>query len=154
MQCEMCGFETDKLFRTKIEGVAMTVCNKCAKFGKFLGPLRIHSDGKPVDKKLPPPPVHEDVLEIVVDNYSQLIKNAREKLDIKQEELAKKIAEKESLITKMESGSFTPSLALAKKLEKFLKIKLIDELKDSRQIPTKTKSKGFTIGDFINVRKR
>ena len=31
-----------------------------------------------------------------------------------------KVAEKESLITKMESGSFTPSLKLAKKLEKFL----------------------------------
>ena len=72
---------------------------------------------------------------------------------MKQEELAKKINEKESRLHKIESGHFTPSLRLARKLEKFLKITLVEQVAEDTSPLEKSKSESLTLGDFIKVRK-
>ena len=57
--------------------------------------------------------------------------------------------EKESFIAKLESGNLTPSLELAKKLEKYLNIKLIIKEK-AEEMPVNNKSKSMmTIGDLL-----
>ncbi|MDP7457542.1 MAG: helix-turn-helix domain-containing protein, partial [Candidatus Woesearchaeota archaeon] len=66
---------------------------------------------------------------------------------------AKKINEKVSLIHHIETGKTEPSIALAKKLERFLNISLV---KQDEQIPVhieKSSSEAMTIGDMIKVKK-
>jgi putative transcription factor len=60
----------------------------------------------------------------LTNEYSRLIKNARELRGLSQEELGKKINEKTSVISHLETGSMKPDDALARKLEHFLKIQL------------------------------
>lgn len=64
----------------------------------------------------------------LIENYGEIIRNARIKMGISQEELAKQISEKLTIIKKIEQGTFKPSIELARKLEKFLKIKIIEKV--------------------------
>ncbi len=136
------------MFKAEIEGVVLTVCTKCKQFGKVVG--RVREPRPPPKKQVKEKPQEPEVIEIVVSDYANLIKQKREKLNLKQEDLAKNIAEKESLIQKVESGHFTPSINLAHKLEHFLKIKLVENYKEeSLKEERKAKGEGFTLGDFI-----
>ena len=71
---------------------------------------------------------------ILREDYSKVIKNARELLGIKQDELGMKISEKPSVISHLEAGSIKPTDALARKLEHFLKIELFVPVED--EIPS------------------
>lgn len=64
----------------------------------------------------------------LIENYGEIIRKARMKMGISQEELAKQISEKLTIIKKIEQGTFKPSIELARKLEKFLKIKIIEKV--------------------------
>ena len=81
---------------------------------------------RPASPSPPPSPVfsyqEEDL--ILREDYSRLIKNARELMGITQEELGRRINEKPSVISHLETGSMKPDDALARKLEHFLKIQL------------------------------
>ena len=116
MNCELCG-KNSELFKTKIEGTIVDVCEKCSKFGEIIERI-IEEKNKIVKKR-----VKEEIIEEIRNGYGLIIKNARERLGLKQEELAKKINEKESVIHKLENELIEPSLKLAEKLERFLKIK-------------------------------
>ncbi len=146
--CDMCGKET-KLIVALIENTELNVCEKCGKFGKI-----IRKDNYiPKIKKSIIKEIEEEVLERIVKGYGTLIKEAREKINIKQEDFAKKINEKVSLIHNIESGHHEPNIKLAQKIEKFLKIKLIDEKKLEKTELKTTKSETLTIGDLIKLKK-
>ena len=90
-----------------------------------------------------------------VSNYSQLIKSARERKGLKQEDFAKFLNEKESVVAKWESGTMKPSIVIARKLENTLGIKLVEEeINDSYEKKVSKESDVLTLGDFIKVRKR
>lgn len=149
-QCDLCGKETE-LVQAEIEGTEMSVCRACAQHGTIKDPA-IPKKAKSIKKSLHKKPAHEPALETVesiVPDYGQKIRKAREKLGLNQEDFAKKINEKESLLHKMETGSFEPSLPSAKKLEKILGIKLIERVEEKETASQKTSSEGFTIGDLI-----
>jgi len=100
-QCEMCGAET-KLVDAIVEGTMLSVCQRCAKFGNVVA-VRT-----PVAEKLPKSKLEiakevnmEEEIEAVVPDYSILIKKARERKGLKQEELARAIAEIESVVHKV-----------------------------------------------------
>ena len=95
----------------------------------------------------------KEISEDVVSNYSELIKKAREKKGLKQDDLAKNIAEKESTIHKIETGALKPSFNLARKLELFLGIKLIGISEEKREINLNLKDNSLTIGDLIKIRR-
>ena len=58
-------------------------------------------------------------------DFNLLIKSAREKMGLSQEELGRKINEKLSLIKHLESGTLKPNDVLTRKVERFLKIQLL-----------------------------
>jgi putative transcription factor len=145
MNCEMCGAETS-LINVIVEGVELNVCKKCASFGKVLRKPSKASVKLEVKKPIAKP--QKEIVEMIVENYSEIIKEKREKMGLKQKELAKFLAERESLIHKMESGSHKPSIELAKKLEKQLSINLVDE-KEIESQNLKTEKKTYTIGDML-----
>lgn len=148
--CEICGKE-DELYDTIIEGTRLNVCSKCSKFGKVMKKQVIKEERIIKTRKIEEKKPGIETVELINPTYSELIKRKREKLGLKQIELAKKIAEKESLIHKLESGHVEPSIAVARKLEKFLGIKLIRE-EEIKKMQLKTKSENLTIGDIIDVK--
>ena len=150
INCDLCGKSDENLLKTIIEKVELNVCQDCSKFGKVIGPLK---SSPPMEffrirRKQEEP----EKRELIVENYSELVKKKRESLGLSQKDFAMKVSEKESLVHKIETGTFEPSIALAKKLEKILGIKLIEEYTESNETPKKSKPQGFTIGDFIKIK--
>lgn len=162
MMCAMCGKDAP-LVLAEIEGTELKVCGSCSKFGKVirrLPPEKTARDIKKEQKKQEPgasaPPIlsEKEVVEIVVKECGAIIRAKREKMGLKQKEFAKMVNEKESLIQNIETGRFIPSLGLAKKLEKFLKVRLIEEYEDSGYSTQKQKDEGLTLGDLVEIKKR
>jgi len=148
MKCDMCGSE-GKLYKTIIEDAQLKVCHECSKFGKVTGII----EQKQADMVTESTPQIE-VMEILVEDYAEKIRKKRESLGLKQEQFAKKISEKESLVQKIESGHLEPSIVLAKKISSFLKIRLIEEHEETHEKQTSTKTGSFTIGDFIKKKEK
>lgn len=71
------------------------------------------------------PPVPESLQ--LAEDYGTIVRQAREKLGLTQSELAMQIAEKLSVIKKIETGRLKPDERLAHKLERALKVKLLEE---------------------------
>ncbi|MBC8501427.1 MAG: TIGR00270 family protein [DPANN group archaeon] len=150
MHCDMCGTESE-LFKCEIEETYLNVCKKCSKHGEVIQKIEhLEPEIEEISQK---PIERSEVIQIITQNYPKLIKNKREQIGLKQKELAKKIAEKESVIHKLESGHMEPDIQLARKLEKFLNIKLVEQYKEKGEATTVEKSEGFTIGDLVNIKK-
>jgi len=155
MQCDMCGTDT-RLVLASVEGTEMKVCGACAKFGKILKPVYAPPTPKTLirQQRAIREQELEETVEVMVENYSALIKQAREKANLKQEELALKINEKLSLIHQIETGHMELSIPLAKKLEHFFGITLIEEVKSRTSIASVHGDNQITIGDMITIKKR
>ncbi len=151
MKCDMCGSE-GKLYRAIIEDAQLNVCHECSKFGKVTGVIQQIPD-KTIQKDAKREPEAE-LMEIIVDDYTEKIRKKRESLGLKQKEFAKKLNEKESLVQKIESGHFEPSINLAKKIQKFLRIKLIEGHEEIYEKQKSVKTDSFTIGDLIKIKKK
>lgn len=157
--CEMCGAPSENLTKVKIEGTTLEVCPNCSGFGQKVqeAPMPRYVEGyDPRRREFRPRPVRKEVMMIIVDDFGPKIKNAREQLGLKQEEFAKRLNEKESIMQKIESGAFAPSIEQARKFEKALKIKLVEEYSEGGEVPmsTKTSSEGFTMADFIKDKRK
>ena len=148
----MCGTES-RLIKTDIEGSKMSVCKACSKFGRVMHTakpkFKPRKKGEFHKKKVVP---KKELVQIVKKDFSRIIHNAREKLGLKQIELAKKIAERESLVQKIESNQFTPSIRLARKLENHLRIKIIEQHEEKHDKTFKKTKRSLTIGDMLGVK--
>ncbi|MFQ6105934.1 MAG: multiprotein-bridging factor 1 family protein, partial [Candidatus Hydrothermarchaeaceae archaeon] len=87
-------------------------------------------------------------------NYNELVRKARERMRLTQEELGKKINEKTSVITRIESGKMIPDDKLARKLENFLNIKILQKADDELVGHTSAAGKELTIGDIIKIKRK
>lgn len=147
--CDLCGRRNTKLVEAIVEGTMLSVCENCTKFGNVIKIEQPKVENKTIQKIF----IEEEKIEIVDLDYSSKIKKARENLNLKQEELAKKIAEKASTIQKLESGHLEPSISLAKKLEKNLNIKLIIEHKEKKEKKgINFRDENLTIGDLLKTK--
>ena len=149
MNCDLCGKVEERLNRALIEGVELNVCAGCSKFGKILAPVKRpgpREQHKQFEKK-------EEKIELLVEDYAEIVKKKRESMGLSQKDFANRIDEKESIIHKIETGNYEPQLTLARKLEKFLGVKLIEEHEERHEAFKKKKEDGFTLGDFIKIKK-
>ena len=147
----MCGSE-GRLYKTIIEDAELSVCNECNKFGKVIGVIEQKVNDMPSKDKNEEPKIK--IMDMVIQDYAEKIRKKRESLGLKQEEFAKKINEKGSLIQKIESGHFEPSIGLAKKIANFLKIRLVEEYGEKHEKQAHSKTDSFTIGDFIKMKEK
>ena len=150
MVCDMCGAQ-GKIYKTVVEGAELNLCHECSNFGKVTGIVEQKADNKVIAKK-DDFNAHPEQMDILVDDYAQKIREKRQSMGLSQEEFAKKINEKESLVQKIESGHFEPSIGLAKKIGGFLKIRLVEEYEEKHEALAHSKTDSFTIGDFIKVK--
>ncbi|MEM4263660.1 MAG: multiprotein bridging factor aMBF1 [Candidatus Woesearchaeota archaeon] len=155
MNCDICGRDAP-LYTILVEGSELKVCERCSSTGKIIKkpeialPIKKSNKQEPIKKAK----TVKELVETIVEDYATRIRKAREKTGMTQKEFAKKINEKESIVHKLETGSFEPPVALAKKLEKLLKIKLIEQTEQEKEIvqEKKEKSEGLTIGDILKIK--
>ena len=147
--CDLCGKKTE-LMEAIVEGSVLKVCRGCAKFGEVVEIKKSVSEERP---KFEPKIAKEEIIEEIVKDYGLKIKKARESLNFSQKELAKEIAEKESVIHNLESGRLEPSINLARKLEKFLKINLVTTQREEKIEKVNFNSASITIGDLVKLNK-
>lgn len=151
INCDLCGKVEGSLARALIEGVELDVCSTCGKFGKILAPVKRYSP-KEQRKMLQKAEPKEEKIALLAENYSGIIKQKRESMGLSQQDFAKKINEKESTVRHMETGTFEPSIPLAKKLEKMLGIRLVEEYEEKHESAKRKSEEGFTLGDFIKTK--
>ena len=152
INCDMCGRDT-QLFKADIEGTILNVCGDCSRFGKIIKTLRRERTEIFKKKEVKQEKPKEEIILSIVGDYGDIIKKKREELGISQEDFAKKINEKISLIHKIEVNQLEPNIELANKIEKFLHIHLIEQQELQKGSFDNKKRDFFTIGDFIKVKK-
>lgn len=148
MQCELCGKNTE-LLTAVVEGTQLKVCNDCGSFGKIIArPQPVQERKKPVQAR------QQVVVEKIVSDYARLIRSEREKRGMTQEDFAKLIGIKASLVHKLETGNIEPQVEIARKLEKKLGITLVETTREKINAVTtsKKRAEGLTIGDIINLK--
>ncbi len=141
MNCELCGKPATE--RAIIEGATLTVCAKCVQFGNRLAPPAVKqtiSYAKPAEPVL-----------TVVTNVHTLVRQAREKSGVSQKDFALKLNEHQSVIHHIEIGK-PVSIELARKLEKALRLTLVEESTPVQVTNEKTKNVAMTIGDMIKIK--
>ena len=152
MLCEICGREIKYGEKIKIESAVVIVCKNCAaalskgtRIGKVTEKSKTETKPK-IRRELP----EEDIIE----DYASVIREAREKEGLSQEGLAKELKEKLSVITRIEAGKMIPTMELAKKMEKLLKIKLIEKTSGDAKITVSKTDETLTLGDIVKIKKR
>ena len=156
INCDLCGKSVEDLNRAIIEGVELEVCKDCSKFGKVVSQVKrpgAKEQHRQFMQRQSIQQPREEKIEILVDNFPELVKKKRESMNLSQKDFAAKLNEKESLVHKIETGSFEPSLELARKLEKVLHIRLVEEYDEKFEKSKSNKDMEFTLGDFIKVKK-
>lgn len=145
MDCEICG-KSGANKKAEIEGTILNVCDSCVN----LGEEKTISNSKRKQKKKPKTSIPESDKHLK-SNYSEIVRKAREDLELKRKDLAKQMNLKSSVISKIERGELKPSLKLSKKLERELEISLITEI-NSRKFKSKNKKEKLTIGDVAEIK--
>lgn len=162
MECEICGKPiSDDPIRAKIEGSVMAVCSECAKLGriqkkppkpKFQSKKKTKTNNNQPKKQFNRRDEPSDEL---VENYNTIIRQKREAKKWSREELAAKVFEKTSVITRIETGKMVPDNKLIKKIEKTLNVKLLEEIDniDLNQFKSSS-SDGFTLTDVVKIKRK
>ena len=109
--------------RVMIEGAKLTVCTECSKHGKatWEEPVKTSIPQRqsatsfampthaPIQIKKRIITARVDTSNELVEDYAEVIRQARETLGLSTEDLGKKINEKESVLRKIETGKMAPN---------------------------------------------
>ncbi len=148
--CEMCG-KFGQLVTADVEGVPLQVCGGCSKYGQ------VRHKGMALGQQVRrfSAPVQEVAEHAVRGDFAFLLRREREKRKLTQEEFAKLLQEKESMLASWEHGTIKPLVDVARRLEKILGISLVvkEDFEDVK-IEKSGKKEELTLGDFVKVRKR
>lgn len=168
----MCGTETGQPKTVKIEGAELDVCAECADFGTE---VRQQSSSSTSTKYSTSSSASDsgssgdstsgssggggstrrkrdmfDQMDEVAQDYDTRIREARESRGLSQEELARELNEKASLIRKLERGDVLPSDGVQRKLEKELDISLVEgAASDDTEWSSGSSGGGTTLGDVV-----
>ncbi len=166
--CEMCGRPVHRreAYIVYLEGTRLVVCPACysriaKRASKALPYTEAMRRPKPAARRPGPRPrarprrASLDEFEVVPD-YAERVRRAREKLGWSQRTLAQAVREGENVIKRIEAGRLTPSIDLARRLEKVLGIKLLEPVVEESHaaLPPAERVKDITLGDIVIVRKK
>jgi putative transcription factor len=166
LNCEVCGstiYGPPK--RIVIESSRLLVCSRCSSLGQpdprreerivsstrqAAGPLSSTRTVKPTSTRLP---AEVEELEIA-DDFPDLVKRAREKSKMSQQDLARMVKERLSIIQKIELGKMTPDLRLTHALEHVLKVRLLQPRSEPEAPADRSGGPRLTISDVVQYRKK
>ena len=152
----MCGAESASLEPRKVSGSVLRVCTSCAGMGKqtsYRESVGHRAFVAQTLEKREQKTRYKDISSderVLVSNYGEVVRKARERKGLDHGSLAMKISEKKSIITSVESGNMKPNEKLTKKLENFLNINLMEDVQETSSSYKSGLKKNFTMGDLIN----
>ena len=168
VQCEMCGAETGSPKTIKVEGAELDVCDNCADFGTE---VKTQQDTGSTSTKYSTSSSSSsgssssntssgssqsrrsdmfDNMDEIAQDYDERIRDARENAGMSQEDLAKELNEKASLIRKLERGDVLPSDEVQTKLERKLDIALTaGGSPDDEEWSGGSSTGEYTLGDVV-----
>jgi len=123
--CELCGHQTLEKKMVVVDDTVFNVCDACSKHGKpYVPPQVAAKKKKPPLASKPQQKIGLADETILSPNFAGQIREARMKMCLTHEQLGMKMNEKAQLLKKFETGALKPDEILAKKLERYLGIKL------------------------------
>jgi len=133
VKCELCGAEVrGSIYKIVLEGAELFVCSRCAKGRTVIAVLNLSQSGRGQAARraavMRRPRVSELDEYVVVEGYGEKVRRARESMGLTREALAAMVGEKESTIRRIEAEQLEPTLELARKLEKVLRVKLLERV--------------------------
>ena len=136
--CELCGRQAAEKKKIIVDGTVFNVCIACSKHGKPYVPAQVSSSfkkKKPVAKIQQQKKIITMVDETMIDpDFARLIREARMKMGLTHEQLGMKMSEKAQTLKKFETGALKPDELFAKKLERYLGIKLYVNISNNNSI--------------------
>jgi putative transcription factor len=149
MDCDICG-KNEAVFYIEIEGAKLSACPSCSHGAKVLGRVSAVVDNA-TGVQAPVVEFKEKDTEIEED-YGRIIKGAREAKGIGLKEFAMSINENENYLKHVEQEKIMPTLKTAKKLEKALGIKIVNEVTRTVSEPGAAvkKQENFSMGDLMD----
>lgn len=181
--CELCGRNMKGPGRNvTIEGAEMLVCIQCAaRFGPQSGgaerksatsaptqrpswvgrpdtrPAGVSRSPSPTRSSKPKPRrggLHLDEM-VLIEEYAVVIRTARQKKKISQEELAQRVGERISTLQSIEAGRLKPTGKTIRGLERELEISLLEPLAPVPIKPSRERGgSGATLGDIVKVKRK
>lgn len=166
--CEVCGRECRSTQEITLEGADLRVCDRCAKLGEPV--RRPKSTGftpRPGTKhfrsstpsrrsthrpKSSRPRAQQREL-VPVEDFTRKIRISREAQGMSQQDVARILNERASVIGKLESGKMSPTIQIARKLERLFKLELLEEAA-SVDLPRESSSRSTTLGDVVQIRRK
>ena len=128
-----------------VDGAILHVCSACKKYGKEVDVKY----GKIEEVKRPKTTTKPLYDEEIVDDYNIILRKYREERGLTQEEMAKLLNIKVSTYRSIEEGKIKPTIDLAKKIERILKVKLTRKVALFEEGENKTF--GLTVADIIKL---
>ncbi len=123
MNCEICGKPIyGKPITIEVDGAYLKVCDECAKYGKIVNEKKKLGTKESNVSRIPRNQAEEEYE--LVEGYGRIIKEMREKMNLTQEQLGRKIGIKPSLLAKIEQENIMPDYQTLMKIEYSLKVKL------------------------------
>ena len=163
MECEICGkpVPENNPIRAKIEGSVMVVCKECSKLGTIQkAPPKPKFRQQPKGKKQNKTQTRnysrkDEPTEELIEDFEMEIRKARESKGWSREDLGKKINERVSVITRIETGKMTPDAKLTRKLEKALNVKLLEKVDNVDLNQFINSSSGErTLGNIMKIKRK
>jgi uncharacterized protein (TIGR00270 family) len=151
--CEICG-DRDATAIVQIEGAKLAACPGCSRGGKLLYRLDGGERGEPTMMTRRSAPIER---EEIVDDYGPKVAKAIKKMGLPLEVIAEKINEKESYIRSIEQGRMSPTLVVARKLEKELGVRLVEMVTEEVTTMDDKKPASFkpqTLEDILDFQKK
>lgn len=159
MKCEVCGSELKRRgYRVIIDRSELIVCFNCSRRASTI--IETIDLLKPRQQVATPPPrfIHprrrRKIVRDIVEDYAEIVKEARKRLGLTRAALAVMLGEKESTIRRIEDGMLIPPLEMAKKIERILKVKLIEEYEEGEEYKEEyaPSSYDLTLGDIVEFK--
>lgn len=157
MQCEICGAEIKgRPFYIRVEGSELNACSNCSRFGTAVErEIQSAATAKLAGKTVKHKDIFDQMVDVIVPNYGEVIRKERERRGWTQEELARRILEKANVIKKIERQELMLEEEVRKKLERMLEIKLVQPVEMGSEIKRqRSSSRELTLGDVVTIKKK
>jgi len=129
--CELCGRQATEKRAVIIDGTVFSVCVSCSKRGKpyVSTPAAAKRRHLPLKQSRKIAMNDETVLS---PEFPKLIREARQRKGLTIEQLGMQMSEKAGLLKRFEAGALKPDEIIAKKIERFLGVKLYVSISDTK----------------------
>lgn len=164
MQCEICGKESEgNMHLVTVDHTELNACPNCAKYGTEVkkptpaaatgtSPRFMGARTPQTSQRRPRRDMYDTMGEDIIDDYNDVIRNARLAKSWSQEQLASEIHEKVILIKKIERADIIPEDNVRTKIERALSIKLTEGTSSLSTEALTSGSGGTTLGDIVKIR--